>query len=416
MVLRAGGAGRADLRGLLPEARRPQRELTLPLQVGRLLVERPDDEHVAVEALEVGIRQRVDDARDTARRRGSARGSRRPRARGRVGARGRPRQDRFSRRSHRSTLARAPDGPLGGPSQRMPRSVGPSRQSPPRPQQIRRPSPAKGRTMRPAASNAAAIASVSAPAGSQTKLPCASGTRHPLARRPAASRSRRSAIVAHPLEQLRLGVEARERRLFGVRGDRERDAGAAGGVEDARVADRIADAQPCEPERLRERAQDDDVRAALRRRARRRPSTDVGVGHELGICLIENDRARRTARQSTNSSNSACVTIGPVGLFGLHTMIARVRSVIAAAIAGRSCRASAVSGTCTGVAPGDDGEPGIRLERSPREDDLIAGSGGREHQLREDRHAARRRCGPSRSSTPKRSARRCRRRAAVASG
>ena len=52
-----------------------------------------------------------------------------------------------------------------------------------------------------------------------------------------------------------------------------------------------------------------------------------------------------------NSSNSACVTIGPVGLFGLQTMIARVRGVIAAAIAGRSWRASAVSGTCTGVAP-----------------------------------------------------------------
>ena len=57
VVLGARRAGRSDLRGLLPEARRPERELTLPLQVRRLLVERADDEHVAVEALEVGVAQ-----------------------------------------------------------------------------------------------------------------------------------------------------------------------------------------------------------------------------------------------------------------------------------------------------------------------------------------------------------------------
>ncbi len=51
------------------------------------------------------------------------------------------------------------------------------------------------------------------------------------------------------------------------------------------------------------------------------------------------------------AANSALVTIVPVGLFGLHTMIARVRSVIAAAIAGRSWRWSAVFGTGTEVAP-----------------------------------------------------------------
>ncbi len=54
---------------------------------------------------------------------------------------------------------------------------------------------------------------------------------------------------------------------------------------------------------------------------------------------------------SANASNSACVTIGPVGLLGVHTITARVRSVTAAAIAGRSWRASAVSGTWIGVAP-----------------------------------------------------------------
>ena len=50
VVLRARGAGRADLRGLLAEARRPERELSLPLQVRRLLVEGADDDHVAIEA------------------------------------------------------------------------------------------------------------------------------------------------------------------------------------------------------------------------------------------------------------------------------------------------------------------------------------------------------------------------------
>ncbi|MDQ1205093.1 hypothetical protein QE377_001452 [Microbacterium sp. SORGH_AS 862] len=39
---------------------------------------------------------------------------------------------------------------------------------------------------------------------------------------------------------------------------------------------------------------------------------------------------------ATKVSNSSCVTTGPVGLFGLHTMTARVRGVIAAAIATRS--------------------------------------------------------------------------------
>ena len=60
VVLRARGAGRADLGGLLPEARRPQRELALPLQVGGLQVERADDDHVAVEALELGVGECVD--------------------------------------------------------------------------------------------------------------------------------------------------------------------------------------------------------------------------------------------------------------------------------------------------------------------------------------------------------------------
>jgi hypothetical protein len=41
----------------------------------------------------------------------------------------------------------------------------------------------------------------------------------------------------------------------------------------------------------------------------------------------------------------------PVGLFGLQTSTSRVRSVTAAAIASKSCRSSAVSGTVTERAP-----------------------------------------------------------------
>ena len=45
------------------------------------------------------------------------------------------------------------------------------------------------------------------------------------------------------------------------------------------------------------------------------------------------------------------MTEGPVGLLGLQTMTTLVRSVTAAAIASRSWRASAVSGTLTETAP-----------------------------------------------------------------
>ena len=45
------------------------------------------------------------------------------------------------------------------------------------------------------------------------------------------------------------------------------------------------------------------------------------------------------------------MTDGPVGLFGVQTITTLVRSVTAAAIASRSWRPSAVTGTCTETAP-----------------------------------------------------------------
>ena len=52
-----------------------------------------------------------------------------------------------------------------------------------------------------------------------------------------------------------------------------------------------------------------------------------------------------------NDSHSAVVIVVPLGLFGLHTKMRRVASVIASAIAARSTRCCASSGIGRGVAP-----------------------------------------------------------------
>jgi hypothetical protein len=59
-----------------------------------------------------------------------------------------------------------------------------------------------------------------------------------------------------------------------------------------------------------------------------------------------------------NRSKSSWRTAGPVGLFGVQTTTMRVRSVIASARPSRSIDASALSGTCTLVAPATVTMPG----------------------------------------------------------
>jgi hypothetical protein len=54
---------------------------------------------------------------------------------------------------------------------------------------------------------------------------------------------------------------------------------------------------------------------------------------------------------SISAATSACARVVPVGLFGVHRSTARVAGVTAARIAATSCRAPAVSGTGTPVAP-----------------------------------------------------------------
>src|SRR5690349_18373293 len=61
-------------------------------------------------------------------------------------------------------------------------------------------------------------------------------------------------------EQLGFGVEARDGRVLRRSRHGEGYAGDAGRIEHLLVADRVADAEACESVRLREGAQDDDVR------------------------------------------------------------------------------------------------------------------------------------------------------------
>ena len=69
------------------------------------------------------------------------------------------------------------------------------------------------------------------------------------------------------------------------------------------------------------------------------------------VCSPNNPTSTVGGTCAMNATNSSFVTVVLVGLFGLHTITRRVRSVIAASMAGRSCRWSAVFGTITGVAP-----------------------------------------------------------------
>jgi hypothetical protein len=272
VILRPGGTHRSDLGGLLPERRRPQRELALPLQVGGLPVEGAHDHHVAVERLELGVGERVDERQIPL---GFGRGGERPVRRQNA------HEGRVVRRGHVPTLTPRACVRLHGidngnrdppcadhnaqelwraATDAATRTIGSIASC--SPMEMRTPSPAKGRTIRPASSNAAATSSARAPAGSQTKLPCASGTSHPprAAARPGRRGARRG---AHALEQLLLGIQARQGRLLGGGRDRQRDAGAARGREDARVADGVADAQA-------RRARTPSRRCAARRRSRAR--------------------------------------------------------------------------------------------------------------------------------------------------
>jgi hypothetical protein len=357
VILRPGGTHRSDLGGLLTERRRPQRELALPLQVGGLPVEGAHDHHVAVERLELGVGERVDERQIPL---GFGRGGERPVRRQNA------HEGRVVRRGHVPTLTPRACVRLHGidngnrdppcadhnaqelwraATDAATRTIGSIASC--SPMEMRTPSPAKGgRSGRPPRTPRRPRAHARRPAARRS---CPA-----LRARPTRRAQPRGQVVAvrgegaHALEQLVLGIQARQGRLLGGGRDRQRDAGAARGREDARVADGVADAQAGEPVRLREGAQHDDVRVP--------GGDDVGAGHgirvgdELGVGLVEDDEhvVRDTAEERVEA---AWVTTGPVGLFGLQTMIMRVRSVTASAIASRSWPPAASFGTVTAVAP-----------------------------------------------------------------
>ncbi len=76
------------------------------------------------------------------------------------------------------------------------------------------------------------------------------------------------------------------------------------------------------------------------------------------------------------------------GVVGVAHEDQTVRSVIAASIASRSWPCSGVSGTGTETAAGDLGHDGVRLERAPRVDDLVALVARRLDQFLAQRHRA----------------------------
>ena len=156
----------------------------------------------------------------------------------------------------------------------------------------------------------------------------------------------------------------------------------------ARSRDRVADAQARQPVGLGERAQQDDVRVVGEApRARRRPA---GRGRTRRRPRRAR-RGRRSARPSRNVASSSARTAGPVGLFGVQTSTTLVRGVTAAAIASRSSRPSSPTGTGTPTAAGERDRDRVRLERAPRQDDLVARLADRGQHVPEhgDRSAAR---------------------------
>ncbi|KAI1691838.1 mycobacterial 4 TMS phage holin, superfamily IV domain-containing protein [Ditylenchus destructor] len=187
-------------------------------------------------------------------------------------------------------------------------------------------------------------------------------------------------------EQLGFGVEARDGRVLRRSRHGEGYAGDAGRIEHLLVADRVADAQACESVRLREGAQDDDVRMPVED-ALSETVDRIGRGDELGVCLVENDqdvggdpldegrelaaRDDRTGRVVGGANDDRASAIGD----GI-----RHRIEVVTRVGGERDRDSGRSR--------DERQARVRLERPPRVDDLVVDGCRGEDQLMQDRHAA----------------------------
>ena len=210
-----------------------------------------------------------------------------------------------------------------------------------------------------------------------------------------------------------VSAQARERGLLAGRRDVERAAHLPDRRDHVLGPDAVADAQPGEPEDLRERAQDEHAVPALR-------STRRSHRGSPGRRRTRSTPGRATVRtcggtRSKYASSSARLFVVPVGLFGAAMKTSFVRGVIAASIASRSIRSSRKRD-----AHGDAAElqrvEHVARERRPAGDDLVARVERRQADVTRRRHRHRRRRSPARSATSCRSASALRRRHAPPSG
>ena len=177
------------------------------------------------------------------------------------------------------------------------------------------------------------------------------------------------------------------------------------------AAQRVADAQAGEPVDLGEGPQQHEVRVPAQQ-------LDRGVGvaerqRELAVGLVEDHaHVRRDLCRGSEviASRSSAVE---VGLFGLQTSTSRVATVTSWAIASRSWRSSASSGTWIARRARCGREMRIDAERRPRVDELgarleqrlaggeqdVAGAVAERDPLRRDAVAVRQRCRQRRRRT-----------------
>ena len=263
VVLRLRGVAGADLRGLLADARDPERELALPLQVAGLDVEAADDHHLPVE-----VRSRASSsfsihgrysAVDVVFDEGSL---------------GREQLDRRLGVGHENY----PSPAFSGVSRRVSTTSAAASRSfstdSASPIETRMPSGGNTRATIPCASSISAAAAVCSPVGEPDEV----ALRLREVASPASASPSRDA--AAPLdEHRRPGPSSSASWSSAASAARWAGSVTESGIAVARAAsrmydgpDRVPDAQPGEAVRLRERAQHDEVGVALEQRAAaRRP-------------------------------------------------------------------------------------------------------------------------------------------------
>ena len=252
------------------------------------------------------------------------------------------------------------------------------------PMEIRMPSPANARTTTPCSWNTSSAAAVRSPSAEPDEV--ALRVRHVEAERaqPLHEPGARADDVVDAGEQQVLVVERDETRELRLPRHRQRDRDRARGVEDVLRPDGVPEAQAREPPRLRERAEEHEVRVAA---DQGRAVDRLRVADELEVRLVEqhehvggdarhealevggrDDRAGRVVRRADDDRARA------VG----HRRRHRVEVV----------RRAGPERHLDARAAGDRDEARVRLEGPPGVDDLAARLADREQELAEQRDRA----------------------------